>query len=92
MEVEYSHHINEFFCSPDCATDRYFERMRSTPLDFSSPLPEGVMVVDGLLTAPPNYTLEPSSDTPDDAEWDDPDVNPYILDSEEIARIERRLS
>jgi len=49
MEVEYSQWINEFFCSPDCATNRYFNYMESTPLDFDNTLPEGVIVVNGLL-------------------------------------------
>ena len=49
MEVEYSSWINEFFCSPECATDRYFDFMHSTPVDFSQPLPENVIVIDGLL-------------------------------------------
>jgi hypothetical protein len=49
MEVEYSPWINEFFCSPDCATDRYFDYMESRPVDFTQDLPEGVKVVDGKL-------------------------------------------
>ena len=44
MEIEYSHWINEFFCSPDCATDRYFNYMESNPIDFENTLPEGVTV------------------------------------------------
>ena len=51
MEVEYSDYINEFFCSPDCATDRYFDYMLSGPVDFSQDkLPLGVIVVNGKLT------------------------------------------
>ena len=50
MEVEYSRWINEFFCSPDCATDRYFEYMESTPVDFENTLPEAVEInSDGVL-------------------------------------------
>ena len=44
MEIEYSPWINEFFCSPDCATDRYFNYMESRPIDFENTLPEGVIV------------------------------------------------
>ena len=50
MEVEYSYQVNEFYCSPDCATDRYFEYMQSGALDFTNPLPEGVVVINGFLT------------------------------------------
>lgn len=32
MEVEYSEEINEFFCNPDCATNYYFDHMRSIPV------------------------------------------------------------
>lgn len=35
-EVEYSQEINEYFCNPDCATNRYFEYMQSRPIDFTS--------------------------------------------------------
>ena len=50
MEIEYSSWINEFFCSPKCATDRYFNYMESLPVDFDNELPEGVIVNDaGVL-------------------------------------------
>ncbi|MCL9969576.1 hypothetical protein MX569_03100 [Anoxybacillus kestanbolensis] len=35
MEIEYSDQINEFFCSPDCATNRYFEYMGSSFFDVT---------------------------------------------------------
>ena len=31
MEIEHSHWLSEYYCSPDCATDRYFEAMDSLP-------------------------------------------------------------
>ena len=34
MEIEYSGHLVEYYCSPDCATDRYFEYMDSVPVQF----------------------------------------------------------
>jgi hypothetical protein len=49
MEVEYSQQINEFFCSPECAADRYFEYMSSCCVDFSQPLPNGAVMKDGKL-------------------------------------------
>ena len=50
MEVEHSAWINEFFCSPDCAQDKYFEYMESTPVDFENKLPDGVSInADGFL-------------------------------------------
>jgi hypothetical protein len=49
MEVEYSRRLSEFFCSPDCAADAYFEYMESVPVDFTQELPDGVKVVDGKL-------------------------------------------
>lgn len=33
MEIEYSREINEFFCNPDCATNRYFDYMQSMIFD-----------------------------------------------------------
>lgn len=33
MEVEYSREIGEYFCSPDCATTRYYDYMSSSPLE-----------------------------------------------------------
>ena len=49
MEIEYSEWINEFFCSPDCAMDRYFEYMQSCCVDFSQSLPMKTKVKDGYL-------------------------------------------
>ena len=34
MEIEYSGYLGEYYCSPDCATDRYFEHMESEPVRF----------------------------------------------------------
>ena len=34
MEIEYSRHLGEYFCSPDCATDRYYEYLDSEPVQF----------------------------------------------------------
>ena len=31
MEIEHSHWLSEYYCSPDCATDRYFSAMDSLP-------------------------------------------------------------
>ena len=60
MEIEYSPWINEFFCSPSCATDRYFNYMESNPLDFDNTLPEGVTVNDaGVLVIAVEQTLAP---------------------------------
>lgn len=44
-EVEYSDYLGEFFCNPDCATDRYFDIMRSTPLDLENLPDNSVKVV-----------------------------------------------
>lgn len=50
MEVEHSAWLNEFFCSPNCAQDRYFDYMESTPVDFENKLPDGASVnADGFL-------------------------------------------
>jgi hypothetical protein len=49
MDVEYSQQINEYFCSPECAEDRYFEYMGSYCVDFSQPVPDGAMIKDGKL-------------------------------------------
>jgi hypothetical protein len=46
MEVEHSAWLNEFFCSPSCAQDRYFEYMESTPVDFENKLPDGAAIND----------------------------------------------
>jgi len=32
MELEYSEEINTLCCCPDCATDVYYENMRSKPV------------------------------------------------------------
>lgn len=50
MEVEYSAWLTEYYCSPKCATDRYFNYMESTPVDFDN-LPNGLEVVNGRLEA-----------------------------------------
>ena len=34
MEIEYSGFLGEYYCSPDCATDRYFEYLDSEPVEF----------------------------------------------------------
>ena len=44
MEVEYSRHLSEFFCSSECATDRYFSYMESTCVDMGQVLPLGVKI------------------------------------------------
>lgn len=46
-EVEYSEEINEYFCDPDCARDRYFDYMQSRPIDFS--LDDGFVIKRGKL-------------------------------------------
>lgn len=46
MEVEYSRWVNEFFCSPDCALDYYFNYMDSAPVDFDN-IPEDNIAIDG---------------------------------------------
>ncbi len=33
-EIEYSRNLGEYFCNAECATDRYFDYMESTPLDI----------------------------------------------------------
>lgn len=50
MEIEYSAWLTEYFCSPKCATDKYFNYMESTPVDFEN-LPDGLEIVDGKLEA-----------------------------------------
>jgi hypothetical protein len=52
MEIEYSREINEFFCNPDCAKDRYFDYMGSTVLDVedsSIMKGEGIKAINGKL-------------------------------------------
>ena len=50
MEVEYSAWMTEYFCSPKCATDKYFNYMQSVPVDFEN-LPADVKVIGGRLEA-----------------------------------------
>ncbi len=33
MEIEWSKELNEFYCSPDCATTRYFDYLDSRQLE-----------------------------------------------------------
>lgn len=33
MEIEHSNWISEYFCSPNCAINRYFNYMRSSPVE-----------------------------------------------------------
>lgn len=33
MPLEYSKHLGDVFCSPDCAMDYYFDYMGSIPID-----------------------------------------------------------
>lgn len=52
MEVEYSRDINELFCSPDCATDRYFDVMQSISVDFTDSeflMNENFRIINGKL-------------------------------------------
>ncbi len=35
MELEYSQHCTELFCSPDCAMDYYFNYLESKPVSFT---------------------------------------------------------
>lgn len=44
MEVEYSAYLNEFFCSPDCATERYFGYLSSFCVDLEAEIPEGAEI------------------------------------------------
>jgi hypothetical protein len=50
MEIEYSAWMTEYFCSPKCATDKYYDYMQSVPVDFEN-LPESLVVVNGKLEA-----------------------------------------
>ena len=34
MEIEYSNDLCEYYCEPDCATTRYYDAMRSTPISY----------------------------------------------------------
>lgn len=44
MEVEYSEFLCEFYCSYDCAMNRFFNYMECTQIDLSLPLPESAQV------------------------------------------------
>lgn len=35
MEIEYSQHLTEYFCGPDCAQDYYFDYMMSSLVDLT---------------------------------------------------------
>lgn len=35
-EVEYSSELGEYFCGTECAIDRYFEHLGSSPLELNS--------------------------------------------------------
>lgn len=44
MELEWSAHICEVYCSPDCATDRYYNYLGSRPVtlkEIRAAQPEG---------------------------------------------------
>jgi len=61
MEVEHSAWLNEFFCSPECAEDRYFEYMESTPVDFENKLPDGASInADGFLVDDAEQSVHPT--------------------------------
>jgi hypothetical protein len=52
MEIEYSQEINEFFCHPDCATNKYFDCMQSMVFDRTDEeflKNENVKIVKGKL-------------------------------------------
>lgn len=52
MDIEYSNWLSEYFCSPGCAIDSYFNHMESRPLDLENTeeLEEyGIKLVDGEL-------------------------------------------
>ncbi len=38
MQLEYSDELCETYCSPDCATDKYYDHMRSYPITFEEML------------------------------------------------------
>ena len=48
MEIEYSTECTEYFCSPNCAMEYYFERMGSSPIDKGN-LNNDVEFIDGKL-------------------------------------------
>jgi hypothetical protein len=50
MEIEFSRKINQFYCSPDCARDSYFDYMDSVNVDVNDQElldSENVKVVNG---------------------------------------------
>lgn len=47
-EVEYSQFLTEYFCNPNCAQNRYFEYMGSSPVDFTN-LDDGIVVSNGRM-------------------------------------------
>jgi hypothetical protein len=52
MEVEYSREINEFFCTPDCAKEKYFTYMDSSVFDKEDRKlieEENLKIIDGKL-------------------------------------------
>ncbi|QHE63982.1 hypothetical protein FHE72_23615 (plasmid) [Rossellomorea vietnamensis] len=52
MEIEYSRTINEFFCNPNCAKDRYFSYMDSSVFDKDDETllqEEDLKIIDGKL-------------------------------------------
>lgn len=64
MEIEHSQWLNEFFCSPDCAQDRYFEYMESTPVDFENTLPDGASINDdGFLVDDAEQSMHPTRES-----------------------------
>lgn len=48
MEIEYSEECCEYFCNPDCATNFYYDYMRSKPIDIEN-LENGIIVDNGKL-------------------------------------------
>lgn len=48
-EVEYSLEINEFYCNPDCAKDKYFDYMQSRPIDFENDNDDDFIITKGKL-------------------------------------------
>lgn len=39
-DIEYSQDLCEYYCSPDCATTVYFDKMGSRPVDWNEILEE----------------------------------------------------
>ena len=48
MEAEYSGWLTEYYCSTECAKDRYFNQMESVPVDFEN-LPADLLIEHGKL-------------------------------------------